>query len=331
MRATEGDLQHPRRSLGNRHRAQAEKFLRMASEDTEREEQHIAWAEQSARQSILHDFSNELNWILLIDLKSHRADSAGIHTVLEDLFTVLGRDPERLTSLAEADLVTDGPNMLRAAFELDPLDPDEWWESMGRKGLEDFSTRMLGLDLRDPRANILFGRRLERVISAGEEDLFIRLATHLLSHRPTNHEAWMVLGRLHERRKEYDEAWLCYDQAQTHFESIPARDSFRDRMIAAMDSEGLSWSEPDLVHREEFLHRLQSLAERGNSPEERMVVQTEEADEEDLTKSSNERERLEGMIQSGQMEAAYFLARRLVARGENWATEHMELTKGAMR
>ena len=37
-------LQHPRRSLGNRHRSQAEKFLRLSTND----KSNISWAEQSA-------------------------------------------------------------------------------------------------------------------------------------------------------------------------------------------------------------------------------------------------------------------------------------------
>ena len=57
-------LQHPRRSLGNRYRSQAEKFLRLG-EDLG----NLSWAEQSAKQSILYDFTNEENWKVLIRIK----------------------------------------------------------------------------------------------------------------------------------------------------------------------------------------------------------------------------------------------------------------------
>ena len=51
-------LQHPRRSLGDRHRSQAVKFLKLAESDKERTKENIGWAEQSARQALLHDFHN---------------------------------------------------------------------------------------------------------------------------------------------------------------------------------------------------------------------------------------------------------------------------------
>lgn len=54
-------LQHPRRNLGNRYRAQAQKFVRLASKDPERFDENMAWAEQNARQALLHDFTDERN------------------------------------------------------------------------------------------------------------------------------------------------------------------------------------------------------------------------------------------------------------------------------
>ena len=53
---TNAQLQHPRRSLGNRHRAQAIKFLNIAKKDHENRIKNLNWAEQSSRQSVLHDF-----------------------------------------------------------------------------------------------------------------------------------------------------------------------------------------------------------------------------------------------------------------------------------
>ena len=66
-------LQHPRRSLGNRYRSQAEKFLRIIEDN----EKNLFWAEQSAKQSVLYDFTNEENWGILIKIKVLMNDSEG--------------------------------------------------------------------------------------------------------------------------------------------------------------------------------------------------------------------------------------------------------------
>ena len=44
-------LQHPRRSLGNRHRSQAIKYLKIVN-GTESDSTNLGWAEQNARQSL---------------------------------------------------------------------------------------------------------------------------------------------------------------------------------------------------------------------------------------------------------------------------------------
>ena len=67
-------LQHPRRSLGNRHRSQAEKFLELSAADS----QNLNWAEQSARQAVLHDFTNPNNWRVLVRVKLEIGDDIGI-------------------------------------------------------------------------------------------------------------------------------------------------------------------------------------------------------------------------------------------------------------
>ena len=77
-------LQHPRRSLGNRHRSQSEKFLSLAGTDP----QNLDWAEQSARQAVLHDFTNPQNWRTLVQVKLKLGDESGIRAVLNELFTV---------------------------------------------------------------------------------------------------------------------------------------------------------------------------------------------------------------------------------------------------
>ena len=67
--STHDDLQHPRRNLGNRYRTQAQKFVRLAKADPERKDSNLQWAEQNARQALLHDFTDERNWRCLADIK----------------------------------------------------------------------------------------------------------------------------------------------------------------------------------------------------------------------------------------------------------------------
>ena len=54
-------LQHPRRNLGNRYRSTAQKFAKLARADPARAKENMGWAEQNARQAILHDFTDERN------------------------------------------------------------------------------------------------------------------------------------------------------------------------------------------------------------------------------------------------------------------------------
>ena len=321
MERSSEDLSHPRRSLGNRHRTQALKFLELADADPERRDQNISWAEQNARQAVLHDFTNELNWTVLADVKQKAGDAGGLRAVLEDRFGVLGRDPELLSQLDEIDMLDAGCELLNGALDADPLDADAWWEgNSGDDELDEFEQRMFRLDLSDPRANVIFGRRLERVRSGGDEERVIRLVRRLLAHRPVNHEAWGELGRLHERRDEYDEAWFCYDQAQIHFPQVALRDRFRNRMTQAMDRAGKKWSAPDQDAREQFLTKMQSLALRVSLPA--IHPETEDDDEEEKV-NEDERE-LERLLDTGEAAAAFFLARRLVTRGESWASEWLE-------
>ena len=321
MERSSADLFHPRRSLGNRHRTQAIKFLDLANTDPERRDQNLSWAEQNARQSVLHDFTNELNWTVLADVKRNGGDASGLRAVLEDLFCVLGRDPELLSQLDDIDMLEAGCELLNGALDADPLDADAWWEcNGGNDELDEFEQRMFRLDLSDPRANVIFGRRLERVRAGGDEERFIRLVRRLLAHRPVNHEAWGELGRLHERRGEYDEAWFCYDQAQAHFPQVPLRDRFRDRITQAMDRAWQQWSAPDQDAREQFLSKMQTLALKVSPPEIQPV--TEDGVEEETV--GDDEQELTRLLDTGEAAAAFFLARRLVTRGESWASEWLE-------
>jgi hypothetical protein len=109
-------LQHPRRNLGNRYRSSAQKFANLAQKDPDRARENYAWAEQNARQAILHDFTDERNWRCLAELKVANNDGEGLHAVMEDVFSILGRDPEHLDQLKGIDFLAVGRELLEAAF-----------------------------------------------------------------------------------------------------------------------------------------------------------------------------------------------------------------------
>ncbi len=316
-------LQHPRRNLGNRYRSTAQKFAKLAKADPARAAENMAWAEQNARQAILHDFTDERNWRYLAELKVLNEDADGLHAVLEDVFIILGRDPENLDQLSGIDYLGVGRELLEAAFARDALDPDAWWERLstteGDEGINEFAERCRRLDFRDQRANIVFGRRLERLRSAGHEEVFIELAKHLLAHRPINHELWLEMGRLHERRNEIDEAWSCYDQVQQLRPHLKERDRFLERLKGNMDGEEKKpWSGPSIDHRKAFLEGMQSLTERISSPAEPIQPAEENSEENQV---HPDEAKLANLIEQGDLQSAFFLARRLLASGEGWAEE----------
>ncbi len=311
-------LQHPRRNLGSRHRAQADRFVKLSRKDTERAAENLAWAEQNAQQAVLYDFTDERNWRCLAEIKKMRKDGEGLALVLEDLFIVLGRDPNQLSQIRDVNHLEVGLELLEAAFITDSLEPQTWFERLDEKGLRDFVIRCRVLDFTDQRANIVYGRRLERIRGAGHEEMFIELVHHLLAHRPANHELWMELGRLHERRNEIDQAWLCYDHVQQIRPTEPVRDLFLDRLKRAMDGEeSVPWRGPSLQTRSDFLVRMHNLSQNVSSVPLEELSEPEEVVNSELT-------RLENLIQSGEAAEAFFLARSLFTSGEDWAQEWME-------
>ena len=327
MQNSAGTLQHPRRNLGNRHRSQASKFIKLAKKVPENAEQNMAWAEQNAQQSILHDFTDERNWRCLAEIKELRKDGSGLEMVLEDLFVVLGRDPNQLNQLKGVDHLQVGLELLEAAFMTDSLDPEKWFESMDESRLEEFSERCKRLDFTDQRTNIIYGRRLEKIRGVGNEALFIDLVQYLLAHRPSNHELWLELGRLHERRNEVDQAWLCYDHVQQIKPTTNVRDLFLERLKGAMDGdEQIPWSGPSLDTRSDFLDRMQKLTQSIQSiPVESNNNQSTKLDEEDpqMTK-------LRSLLKAGDSAEAFFMARSLVTSGEDWAREWMTKAQDMM-
>lgn len=310
-------LQHPRRSLGDRHRSQSQKYVELALDEQGHVIQerlvNLEWGEQSARQAVLHDFTNPENWKVLVRVKSLLGDSGGIRSVLEELFSVLGRKPEQLIQLENIDFLSSGYNLLLASLDADPLDPDVWW-NMARESqgvLTEFFDRANKLDLSDRRANLLFSRRIERIRDSGDEDQFIRLSKIILAQRPTNHEAWASLGRMHERRKEYSDAWLCYDQAQICFPNSAVRDDFKSRMEAELDGKGKKkWRSPGIKRRVDFLRMMEDMA-TPNSVYEDVKA--------DIVK--NPIEEVEKLVSEGKLSEAFFMTRRMAAQGVDGALE----------
>ena len=310
-------LQHPRRSLGDRHRSQAEKYLNLAIDEEGRLIQerlvNLEWGEQSARQAVLYDFTNPENWKALVRVKTLLGDSEGIRSVLEDLFSVLGRKPEQLTQLEGVDFLTSGYRLLLASLEADPLDTNQWWKmvSNSQDVLTDFLDRTSKLDLRDRRANTLFSRRIERIRDSGDEDQFMRLSKIILAQRPTNHEAWASLGRMHERRGEYSDAWLCYDQAQLCFPGNPVRDEFKSRMEDELDgNQRKKWKSPGIEQRVDFLSKMEDMA----APDNEIEVKEDQIAE-------NPMGEVQEMINEGRLSEAFFMTRRMAARGIEGALE----------
>ena len=301
-------LQHPRRSLGNRHRSQAEKFLKISQSS-----ENLNWAEQSAKQAVLYDFTNPENWIILTRIKILKGDKEGIRAVLKELFTILGRDPELLSQLKNIDLTKNGMDLLNAGLRIDPLDPDKWAkEVLGNDDeTEQFKKRVEALDLRDVRANILFSRRIERLRDFDNEDMFMYLSRIILAQRPSNHETWNELGKLHERRGEFDEAWFCYDQAQTYFPTLKVRDRYKERMEAKMDGKAnIPWKEPGVKNRIDFLKKMQDMSAPKNFTENL----EEEVGQKQL--ENDEYQKIANFREQGNVSGAFFLARQLAAEGD---------------
>tara|TARA_B100000575_G_scaffold52283_2_gene39050 strand:+ start:28764 stop:29765 length:1002 start_codon:yes stop_codon:yes gene_type:complete len=321
-------LQHPRRSLGDRHRSQSEKYVSLALDENgeliPERAVNLEWGEQSARQAVLYDFTNSENWSTLVRVKTILGDSEGIRAVIEDLFTVLGRKPEQLVQLEDVDFLSNGLVLLEGSLEADPLDPDKWWDMVSQSSdmLSEFSHRMGSLDLRDRRANVLFSRRIERIRDSGDEEQFMLLSRLVLAQRPSNHEAWTSLGRMHERRGEYSDAWLCYDQAQSFFPGKTVRDDFKSRMEGMLEgSEKTPWSPPGISQRVDFLKKMEDMASLDS---EEYTFEEISIEKDDPLRAIDE------MVEDGRISEAFFKSRRLASEGVEGAMQMYEKLKKTM-
>ena len=322
-----GKLQHPRRSLGDRHRSQATKFVKLAQSDSERFDDNYGWAEQNARQALLFDFTHPDNWRVLANIKAKLDDEIGLRALLGDLFSVLGRDPEQVSQLDGVSILDVGVELLEAALSRDHLDPDLWFESLQDNDLIQFSERILKLDLSDPRCNVLFGRRIERLWNQENTQMCMELARVLLANRPQNFELWLDLGRAHERLESFDEAWLCYDQAESYAPHLGVREAFRKRMELQLDNaERTAWVKPTLDARDDFLLRMQKLASSYGTEDIDAVVPTDALDD-DIDEEEAE---LIVLLEERNYSAAFFLARRIITRGDQWAKSYLESAQAGL-
>ena len=303
-------LLHPRRSLGDRYRTQAERFLSSGNEAD------AVWGEQMASKAVLHDFTNPKNWKTLVKSRIALGDEPGVSSALKDLFSVLGRDPALTDLLEDVDMLLHGASILSESLRIDPLDPDEWWGL--ENPIDSLLNKIKSLDFTDPRANLLFSRRLERVLDNGFEDEYLEHATILLAQRPMNHEAWTKLGRIHERRGSMDEAWHCYDQAQVCYQPCEERDRFIERIGAKMDgSEELPWKKPPIESRAEFLEGM------------RLLAGVEAIPSPDHVEKIGVTDSIKALIEADRLNEAFFLARRRAAEGDPEAEQLMnEISEG---
>jgi hypothetical protein len=97
------------------------------------------------------------------------------------------------------------------------------------------------------------------------------------------------------------------------------RDRFLARLKGDMDGKAKqAWSGPSIEHREAFLRGMQSLTDRISSHVEE-TGNTPPQEEEDIEAGHPDEEKLRTMMEQGDLQAAFFLARRLLANGEDWA------------
>ena len=119
-------------------------------------------------------------------------------------------------------------------------------------------------------------------------------------------------GKLYERREEYDEAWLCYDQANVVYPRSSAREGFRERMEARVGgSAEQPWREPSITDRSQFLSRLGRLSRKEAHDDVRPPSDVENLELSDL----------DDLRQQGRDTEAFFLARRMAAQGVEGAKE----------
>ena len=99
---------------------------------------------------------------------------------------------------------------------------------------------------------------------------------------------------------------------------MDVRDQFLTRLKGSMDGKDVTpWSGPSVTHRDAFLENMVALTKRVSTQE---LISTEEVEEETAT-APLDQVRLEALMAAEDYQQAFFMARRLVANGEDWAEE----------
>jgi hypothetical protein len=88
------------------------------------------------------------------------------------------------------------------------------------------------------------------------------------------------------------------------------------------------WSGPTINHRESFLEGMRLLTERISTPNDETTVVIEP--EEQIAEHPDE-STLAKLMEQGDHQSAFFLARRLLASGEDWAESWLEKIQAEMK
>ena len=319
MQGSVGNFFMPKKGLGDRHKSQAQKFYKLYKKNPENNHDHLHWAEQSARQAILYDYTNFENWEVLLQIKLQLKDESGIYTLLEDLLSVLGKDSDFIMQLKEINILPSCTDLFYSILKREPLNADKWWERILSEeyNLEEFIERCKTMDFRDRRSNIIFGRRLERLRKHGFNDIFSLLVPYLLAHRPDNYELWIELGKHHESLEDYKKALMCFDQA-LEFQPNDKNKSRLSSIISRKFKEDLI-QHPSTEEILSFQNRLKKLT---SSHKTEIVI------DDDVSKEFNELEiKLKELIQNNNYQEGFFMSRSLIAEGREWAKVYFEICK----
>ena len=107
------------------------------------------------------------------------------------------------------------------------------------------------------------------------------------------------------------------------------RDEFLNRLTERMDgADKTPWRGPKLEHRTAFLEQMEQLNQRVRQDiDEPVVIESEDEDEKAI---HSDETKLNSLIESNNISEAFFLARRLVASGEEWAETYLEKCRELM-
>ena len=101
------------------------------------------------------------------------------------------------------------------------------------------------------------------------------------------------------------------------------RDKFLIRIKLKFDGKN-EWNTPDKDKRIEFNKRMGALVEKLTpKSNEKDAVETQ-SDDSNINKDAI---KLESMISKGEIQAAFFHSRSLLAQGEEWASKYLAITK----